>query len=181
MKPRWSECHPKTQDMLAKAKELEERIGKAVECPSCKMEKAEGCCEKNSKDAVGKYGMQKAQPYDNAPVEGSQVGPSHLEIETGGRIAHRPQYWTNQQTIQVDDITNKGAIAPVADPSKMMQAPPQNYGPGGSTLYAHEVGGEGAVDLKKSQDVVLGSLQDGHSLRLRELTEATEELARRLS
>ena len=175
MKPRWSECQPKTQDMLAKAKELEERIGKAAECPCGSGKPKAECC------AIGKYGMYKSQPYDSAPVEGSQIGPTHLEIETGGRIAHRPQYWTNQQTIQVDDITNKGAIAPVADPTKMMQAPPQNYGPGGSTLYAHEVGGEGAVDLKKSQDVVLGSLQDGHSLRLRELTEATEELARRLS
>ena len=54
MKPRWSECHPRANDILAKAKELEERITKAGEA-----------------------------------TEGSQLGPSHLEIETGGRIARK--------------------------------------------------------------------------------------------
>ena len=145
MKPRWSECHPRTHEILAKAKELEERVTKASEA-----------------------------------TEGSQTGPSHFEIETGGRIAHRPQYWTNQSTIEVEDITQKSPAAQ-ADPVGMMKNPPHDYGPTGSTLHDHESGGEGAVDLKKSNDTVLGSLKAGDGLRLRKVAEAAEDLARRLS
>ena len=145
MKPRWSECHPRANDILAKAKELEERVTKAGEA-----------------------------------TEGSQVGPSHLEIETGGRIAHRPHYWTNQSLIEVDDVANKGSTM-TADPTGMMKNPPHDYGPTGSTLHDHESGGEGSVDLKKSNDTVLGSLKSGDGLRLRKVAEAAEDLARRFS
>ena len=47
--------------------------------------------------------IQKAG-WEAPATEGFTEGPSHLEVETGGRVAHRPQYWTNQQTIKVDDI-----------------------------------------------------------------------------
>jgi len=145
MKPRWTESHPRVNNLIAKAKELTERIEK------------------------------------NEATEGSQIGPTHLEIETGGRIAHRPQYWTNQSTIEVDDVANKGATTE-GDPGKMMDAPPHQYGPSGSTLSSHEGGGEGtSAALKKSDDKVLGSLSGGDSLRLRKVADMTESLARQLN
>ena len=138
---------------------------------------------------VGKL-MEKAKELDtriekagweNAPTEGSKIGGANLEIETGGRIAQRPQYWTNQSLIEVEDVTNKGASPVAKDPTKMMDAPPPHYGPNGSTLDLHESGSDTTTDaLKKSEDVVLGSLHNGDNFRLRKIAETTEDLARRL-
>jgi hypothetical protein len=63
----------------------------------------------------------------------------------------------------------------------MMDAPPHHYGPNGSTLDLHESGSDTTTDaLKKSEDVVLGSLHNGDNFRLRKIAETTEDLARRL-
>jgi len=70
-------------------------------------------------------------------TEGSMIGPSHMEVETGGRIAHRPQYWTNQSTIEVEDITNKGASK---ENVTMMNNPGANFPTSESTLDSHAVG-----------------------------------------
>ena len=148
MKPRWTECHPRVNNLVSKAKGLEERIEKAG--------------------------------WENPPSEGSKIGGADLEIETGGRIAQRPQYWTNQSTIESEAITPEGAVK-AADPINMMTAPPNQYGPEGSTLYSHESGSDTTTAaLKKSEDRVLGSLQEGDSLRLRKVADAAEDLARRL-
>ena len=48
-------------------------------------------------------------------------------------------------------------------------------------VHDHESGSDGAVDLKKSDDTVLGSLKAGDGLRLRKVAEAAEDLARRFS
>lgn len=80
--------------------------------------------------------------WENAPSEGSTVSGGQFEVETGGRIAHRPQFWTNQSLIQSEDVGKK-VPAPESDPRNMMQAPPNQYGPDGSTLFTHEGGGEG--------------------------------------
>ena len=138
---------------------------------------------------VGKL-MEKAKELDtriekagweNAPTEGSKIGGANLEIETGGRIAQRPQYWTNQSLIEVEDVTNKGASPVVKDPVKMMDAPPHDYGPNGSTLHDHVSGDDTTTDaLTKSEDNILGSLHNGDNLRLRKIADATEDLARRL-
>jgi len=118
--------------------------------------------------------------WEEKPSEGSTIGGSNLEIETGGRIAQRPQYWTNQATIEVEDVTNKGATE-TADPTGMMVAPPHDYGPTGSTLHDHEGGADTTTDaLTKSEDRVLGSLREGDDLRLRKVADAAEDLARRL-
>jgi hypothetical protein len=118
--------------------------------------------------------------WENPPAEGSTIGGANLEIETGGRIAQRPQYWTNQSTIEVEDIANKGAIE-TADPTEMMAVPPHDYGPTGSTLHDHEGGSDTTTDaLTKSEDRVLGSLREGDDLRLRKVADAAEDLARRL-
>jgi hypothetical protein len=135
--------------MLAKAKDLEDRVEKAG--------------------------------WEAPATEGSLQGPSHFEIETGGRIAHRPQYWTNQSLIEVEDVTNKGTIEE-SDPTTMMDAPPHDYGPTGSTLHDHVSGSdENPVSLTKSEDRVVGSIQGGDALRLHEVARAAENLARRLS
>ena len=148
MKPRWTECHPRVNNLISKAKGLEERSEKAG--------------------------------WETPPIEGSTIGGADLEIETGGRIAQRPQYWTNQSTIEVEDVANKGATQ-TADPTDMMSIPPHDYGPTGSTLHDHEGGSDTTTAaLTKSEGSVLGSLRDGDDLRLRKVANATEVLARRL-
>lgn len=148
MRPRWSDCHPRVHDMLAKAKGLQERVEKAG--------------------------------WEAPATEGSTIGGSNLEVETGGRIAQRPQYWTNQQLVESDDVTNKGA-SETSDPINMMGTPPNDYGPDGSTLHDHEGGSdEDSAALTKSEDVLFGSLKGGDGLRLKKVAEATENLAQRL-
>ena len=118
--------------------------------------------------------------WEGKPTEGSTIGGANLEIETGGRIVQRPQYWTNQSTIEVEDVTNKGATE-TPDPTGMTVAPPHDYGPSGSTLHDHEGGADTTTDaLTKSEDRVLGSLREGDDLRLRKVANAAEDLARRL-
>ena len=169
MKPRWTECHPQVNNLVSKAKDLEKRIEKAQMCP-CGSGKPKAECCPNLKKAG----------WEDKPTEGSTIGGANLEIETGGRIAQRPQYWTNNSLIEVENVTNKGAIE-TADPTKMMTAPPHDYGPTGSTLHDHEGGADTTTDaLTKSEDRVLGSLREGDDLRLRKVADAAEDLARRL-
>jgi len=80
--------------------------------------------------------------WEGAPTEGSKISGGQFEVETGGRITHRPQFWTNQSLIESDNVEKKIPAA-ASDPINMMQPPPNQYGPEGSTLYSHETGGEG--------------------------------------
>lgn len=118
--------------------------------------------------------IQKAG-WEGTPTEGSMQGPSHLEIETGGRIAHRPQYWTNQQLIQTEDVKNKGASSEF---SNALDRAGDHYPTSQSTLGSHEGGSdESPVALVKS-DSLLGV--DGEQTRITDLSKKVEELARRL-
>jgi hypothetical protein len=119
--------------------------------------------------------------WEEKASEGSMIGGGDMEIETGGRSAQRPQYWTNQNLIEVEDIKNKGSIQD-KDPNGMMTAPPHDYGPTGSTLHDHESGSDSTSSaLKKSSDRILGSLGEGQNLLLKQVAQATESLANRLS
>jgi len=52
--------------------------------------------------------MEKSVPDYSGQKEGSTVGPSHFVTETGGQT-RTAQYWTNGSTIEVEDMSNKGA------------------------------------------------------------------------
>tara|TARA_R110002074_G_scaffold30129_9_gene85663 strand:+ start:4265 stop:4702 length:438 start_codon:yes stop_codon:yes gene_type:complete len=117
--------------------------------------------------------IQKAG-WEAPATEGFTEGPSHLEVETGGRVAHRPQYWTNQQTIKVDDIKNKGAIS---ESSKVLDRAADHYPTSQSTLGSHEGGQDTESAALKKSDVPLGV--DGEQIRLADLSKKVEKLSRR--
>ncbi len=101
MRPRYSEISPEVEELMLKALRLNERIEKA------KDKKDEKKDEK--KEGYGKMGyMEKSEPEYSGQKEGSTVGPSHFVTETGGQVRTAP-YWTNGNTVEVEDITNKGA------------------------------------------------------------------------
>ena len=103
MRPRYSEISPEVEELMLKALRLNERIEKAKKCPECGMAKM--AC----KMGCGKMGyMEKSVPDYSGQKEGSTVGPSQFVTETGGQT-RTAQYWTNGSTIEVEDMSNKGA------------------------------------------------------------------------
>jgi len=100
MRPRYSEISPEVEDLMLKALRLNERIEKAKDKKCSKCDKECNC------DKEG-Y-MEKSQPEYTGHKEGSTVGPSHFVTETGGQV-HTAPYWTNGNTIESEDVTNKGA------------------------------------------------------------------------
>ena len=108
MRPRYSEISPEVEELMLKALRLNERIEKAKDkkCPECGKLLSECGCDK---EGYGKMGyMEKSEPEYSSQKEGSTVGPSHFVTETGGQVRTAP-YWTNGNTVEVEDITNKGA------------------------------------------------------------------------
>tara|TARA_R100001082_G_scaffold48567_1_gene26161 strand:+ start:5425 stop:5838 length:414 start_codon:yes stop_codon:yes gene_type:complete len=108
MRPRYSEISPEVEELMLKALRLNERIEKAKDkkCPKCSKLLSECGCDK---EGYGKMGyMEKSEPEYSGQKEGSTVGPSHFVTETGGQVRTAP-YWTNGNTVEVEDITNKGA------------------------------------------------------------------------
>ena len=109
------------------------------------------------------------------PTEGSMIGPSHMEVETGGRIAHRPQYWTNQSTIAVEDVANKGTTS---ESSNVLDRAADHYPTSQSTLGSHEVGSDEQPAALMKSDTLLGV--DGEQTRLADLAKKVETIARRI-
>tara|TARA_A100001391_G_C5028256_1_gene267652 strand:+ start:535 stop:960 length:426 start_codon:yes stop_codon:yes gene_type:complete len=112
MRPRYSEISPEVEELMLKALRLNERIEKAKDkkCPECgKAMESSGMGKMACKMGCGKMGyMEKSEPEYSGQKEGSTVGPSHFVTETGGQVRTAP-YWTNGNTVEVEDITNKGA------------------------------------------------------------------------
>ena len=110
MRPRYSEISPEVEELMLKALRLNERIEKAKNCPECgKAMESTGMGKMACKMGCGKMGyMEKSEPEYSGQKEGSTVGPSHFVTETGGQVRTAP-YWTNGNTVEVEDVANKGA------------------------------------------------------------------------
>ena len=107
MKPRFEIVSSEVNEMLVKAKKLEDRISlleKAENCPKCKngkLNKAGNCMKMG---CGGK--MEKAQP-GFVPEKISDTDP-RMVTETGGQTRTAP-YTTNGKTIEVEDVKNPKA------------------------------------------------------------------------
>tara|TARA_R100001230_G_C5681653_1_gene188838 strand:+ start:135 stop:725 length:591 start_codon:yes stop_codon:yes gene_type:complete len=107
MKPRFEIVSSEVNEMLVKAKKIEDRISlleKAEDCPKCKggkLNKAGNCMKMG---CGGK--MAKAQP-GFTPEKISDTDP-RMVTETGGQTRTAP-YTTNGKTIEVEDVKNPKA------------------------------------------------------------------------
>lgn len=140
MKPRFEERDPEFDQLLKQAVELEQRL-------------------------------LKEQGVNFEQKEGTDIGDVQFHVQVGGETGVQNQYYsTNQRTISVEDIANKGAISEKSD---VLDKNP-HYPTALSTLDAHFLDG-GSQKVQKS---LVGA--DEHKFALSELRKAVKKLQSRL-
>ena len=118
MRPRYEPRSPKVDILLKAAKELASRL------------------------------IAKEQGISFQQKEGTTLGDVQFHVQVGGETGVQNQYYsTNQRLIDVEDVTNKGAISENSD---ILDKNP-HYPTALSTLAGHFVDGGGeAQSLKKA-------------------------------
>lgn len=140
MKPRFEPRDPEFDQLLKEAIELEQRL-------------------------------LKEQGVEFAQKEGTDLGDVQFHVQVGGETGVQNQYYsTNQRTISVEDIANKGAIS---EKSNVLDKNP-HYPTALSTLDAHFLDG-GSQKVQKS---LVGA--DEHKFAVSELRKAVQKLRSRL-